>query len=364
MSKLVGINGKFLSATPTGVHRVAEELIRALDRRLVADAALRRELDVELLVPPDARRELPLESIRTRTVGPLTRRAWEQLTLPRSARGRLLVNLCNIGPVLHRSSVTMIHDAQVRTHPESYSRAFRGWYQLVQPSIARRHLRVLTVSEFSKGELVRTGLCAPDRVTVVHNGVDHMHRVDPDGAAVERAALPRHGYAVALATTQAHKNIELLVRAFADPALADVPLALFGSTPREELESAFGALPDNVTLLGRVSDAELRGLLEGAACLAFPSRTEGFGLPPLEAMAVGCPVVAAPCGALPEVCGDAAVWADADDPDAWVRAVRRLRDDAAHRRETVRRGTSRAERFTWAAAADRLVEVIRDPREG
>ena len=120
---------------------------------------------------------------------------------------------------------------------------------------------------------------------------------------------PRGFGAVQISPPQAHKNVGLLLRAFADPALRDLRLVLFGGEGRGAFEARGSAVPDNVVFAGRVSDGELRALYAHALCVAFPSTTEGFGLPPLEAMLVGCPAVVAPCGALPEVCGSAAVQA-------------------------------------------------------
>jgi glycosyltransferase involved in cell wall biosynthesis len=113
-----------------------------------------------------------------------------------------------------------------------------------------------------------------------------------------------------------------------------------------------------VLFAGRVSDGELRALYENAACLAFPSTTEGFGLPPLEAMGLGCPVVVAPCGALPEVCGDAALYAPPGAPAAWAQAIRRLDGDAGLRQRMMEAGLARAALYRWEDSARRLLEVI------
>ena len=117
-------------------------------------------------------------------------------------------------------------------------------------------------------------------------------------------------------------------------------------------------VPADVRALGRVSDAELRALYEGALCLLFPSRYEGFGLPPVEAMWCRCPVVAAPMGALPEVCGEAALWFDAARPASLGEAVAALADDAARRDALADAGHARARGFSWDAAARRLLGFI------
>lgn len=347
------INGKFLSVPVTGVHRVAGELANAM-----ADlAAERGSGETQVWLPYDGAERAQAIRLPCRVVGPLRGIFWEQVSLPFAARGRLILNLCNIAPVAATNAVTMIHDAQVYLTPKSYSRGFATWYRLVQPLIGKRHRHLLTVSEYSKKQLVEIGLASADRISVVHNGVDHIVAVGPDPAILARLALRRRGFVVALASTQPHKNIRLLLRAFADPALAGLKLVLIGSGD----PAAFGpelAVRDNIIFAGRVTDGELRALYESALCLAFPSLTEGFGLPPLEAMRVGCPAIVAPCGALPEVCGDAATYVDPSAPGKWVAA---LLDLAAHEDawlQQSRNGIVHASHYSWRRAAERLLEIL------
>jgi glycosyltransferase involved in cell wall biosynthesis len=119
------------------------------------------------------------------------------------------------------------------------------------------------------------------------------------------------------------------------------------------------SIPQNLVFTGRIDDGELRALLEGALCVAFPSTTEGFGLPPLEGMTVGCPAVLAPCGALPEVGGEAAIFAAHDDPGQWVDAIHKLAIDPDFWERYSLAGRKRSELFTWERAGEKLVEVIR-----
>jgi glycosyltransferase involved in cell wall biosynthesis len=255
----------------------------------------------------------------------------------------------------------MMHDAQTYLSPESYSAAFVSWYHFAAPRIAKRAARIVTVSEFSRQMLIRFGVVPADKITVLHNGVDHLLAVEPDAGLGQRLGLTQGGYVLAMASTQAHKNIQVLLKAFADPALADVPLVLYGAA---ENVGGDQPLPPNVVLAGRVSDAELRSLMEQAAVFAFPSTTEGFGLPPMEAMSLACPAVVAPGGAVPEVCGDAVLYADSNDPAAWVAAIRHLLDDPEARAAWSARGLERARMFPWAKSAKGLLAVIGDVAAG
>lgn len=350
----IAINGKFLAAAPTGVHRVAAELTHAL-AAIARDAPDR--LDAELWVPRNAVAAAEPFAMRSRVIRPFVHIPWEQLSTPWPDPGRLLLNLCNIGPVLRGRSMTMIHDAQVYLTPQSYSRPFRLWYKTVQPLLARTHCHLFAVSDFSRTEIARTGLCGPDGISVIHNGVDHMLRVVAEPEVVTKLGLTPRRYVVALASTQAHKNISLLGAAFGEAALAGLRLVLVGGEGPSAFAAHGIALPADTIFAGRVSDGELRALYESALCLAFPSRTEGFGLPPLEAMLVGCPAVVAPCGALPEVCGDAGLYAGPDDAAGWAVEIARLATDDGWRNARVAAGRVHSGRFTWAAAAQTLLRV-------
>jgi glycosyltransferase involved in cell wall biosynthesis len=349
----VVLNGKFLRAGATGVHRVGHELLRAI-------GGIEPAGRVEAFVPPGDAAFIADPAVPVCEVGSLPGQLWEQIDLPRAARGRLILSLCNLAPVGARNAVTMIHDAQVFITPESYSRTFRTWYRFVLRQAGKRHRRILTVSHFSKAQLVHYGIAPAERIEVIHNGVDHILRVAADRTIVAQLGLrPRH-YAVALANTQKHKNIALLLAAFARPEMTGLKLVLVGGATRQDFEALGHPVPPNIVFAGKASDEALRGLIEEALCLAFPSLTEGFGLPPVEAMLLGCPAMIAPCGALPEVCGSAALAVDPDDPAAWSAALRVLLADPVAWAARSEAGRAHAAGFTWDRAARKLLAVLAD----
>ncbi len=356
----VVINGKFLSAPATGVHRVAAELANALADLKSEDHPTTRAFSFEVWMPHNGAARAASIRLPVRIVGPLTGIPWEQLTLSARIGDRLLVNLCNIGPPLVRNAITMIHDAQVHISPASYSRGFRAWYRLIQPAIGRRHRRILTVSNYSKDEISRAGLCLEGRISVVHNGVNHMLREAANPIVTRTLGLTPRSYILALSSVQAHKNIAVLLDAFSDPKLSALKLVLFGGTTASDFAQAGHGVPPNAVFAGRIGDDALRGLMTDALCIAFPSTTEGFGLPPMEAMLLGCPAVVAPCGALPEVCGDAAIYANPKDANAWVDAFCRLRDDPAFWECRANEAIAQASKFSWREAALSLVRVLEE----
>ena len=354
------INGRFLATSLSGVQRVAAELVGACDKRLGA-SSLGERREWQLFKPPNAHRDLILSNISSHVVGRTTWQAWEQGELAWAARDSLLVSLCNTSPILHPNSVVMIHDAQVFSSPQSYGRGLRTWYQWLLPRLARSARKILTVSDYSKTQLVAHGIAREDNILVVPNGVDHFDHVQSDLALA--LAQTRAPYVLAFSNAQAHKNIGVLLRAFNNPRMREIDLVLVGASTARNFSVKAG---ENVKFVGSVSDALLKGLMEQALCLAFPSLTEGFGLPPLEAMSAGCPTIVAPCGALPETCGSAALYADATKPDAWVEAILNLHGRGVQREELVQAGRLRAMQFRWGASAQRLLHALKhldaDPR--
>ncbi len=356
----VYFNGKFLTAAPTGVHRVAEELIVAMDHLLKTEPAMASIFDFKLIYPKGARRQPKLTHIRSICAGLFTWIPWEQLDLPRLTADGLCISLCNLGPLVSRNAITMFHDAQVYSSPASYSFAFRLWYKSVQPFMGWRHKRILTVSNFSKTELVRYGIVKADKVAVVHNGCDHVLRIAADNATLTRHGLDGRSYVLSLSNTQHHKNIAVLLTAFQDARLQGMTLALFGGADKADFIALGFNVPDNVLFLGRISDGEMVALMAGATAFACPSLTEGFGLPPLEAMLLGCPAIIAPCGALPEVCADAALIAAPHAPAEWAQQIARVATDKELREELRARGRVQAGKFTWQHAARQLLRNIAD----
>src|SRR3979411_854358 len=312
----LAINGKFLSAGPTGVHRVAEQLVRQLATRRDEIADL-FEQPPRLIAPLNAHSK-SLDVFDREHGGVFRGQLWEQIDLPRLTRSDLLLNLCNLGPMASRAAITMIHYAQTFITPESYSWAFANWYRNVLPVLGHRHARILAASNFSANELARFGFARRHSTW----GVPH--------------------------------------KAVWASELGQLKLVLVGAAKREEFERVGHSVPSNVVFAGRISDGELRALLESALCVGFPSTTEGFGLPPLEGMRLGCPALLAPCGALPEVGGDSALFAGPGDPRQWVAAIRRLGDDADFWASYSHAGRQRAGSFTWRRAGQKLVDVVKE----
>ena len=283
--------------------------------------------------------------------------AWEQLVLPlRALRSEVIYSPANLAPVVSARSVVVIHDVAALRHPESYSTPYVTYQRMMLPLLARRARAVITVSEFSKGELVDVLGISPERVEVVPEGVDERFTPAVDPAPARAAYGLERPYVLSLGTVSARKNLEVLGTAAQALRERGIDLVLAGSD-RGYLRSA--DVP--VRRLGYVAESLLPALYAGARALAIPSRYEGFGLPCLEAMACGVPVVCSRAGALPETCGDAALVGDPGDPQAFAEAVIAAATDDRVRTDLARAGPRRAGLFSWTRTAeltDRVIERV------
>ena len=273
----------------------------------------------------------------------------------RAARAGALLCPANLGPLAFPRNVVVIHDAAALRHPEWYSPAYAAWQRRVLPALARRALHVVTVSEFSRGELTDLLGLPSGRVSVIPGGVDAAFTPQADSERSRAALGLARPYVLCVASQTARKNLAALVPAA--QALADDGIEVVvagGHRPQFAREAGLEGLRH----LGAVPDALLPGLYAGAEAFALPSLYEGFGLPVLEAMACGTPVIAADATALAETAGGAARLAPPAAVSDAVCAVVRSPEERARLRAA---GLARAAPFTWERTA-RAVDAVLSER--
>ncbi len=265
-------------------------------------------------------------------------------------------------------TVLTIHDLQPLAMPEHFSGAKRNFSAFVIPRSVRAAPVIVTLTQFTKGDLeARLGV-DPDRVVVVPPGFDvPVGAVAADAEPRVRAAyqLSDAPYFLFPAKTWPHKNHELLLRAFAlvHEKRPDSLLVLTGGEAHSEVRLHAIAeelhISDAVRRTGRIPASDVDVLYRAAAALAFPSLYEGFGIPVLEAMSRGCPVLAADATALPEVVGGAGLLLPPDDPERWSEAMLQVLEDDALRDRLIGAGHRRAREYEWESSAEVLAEVYR-----
>lgn len=354
-SNKVYFNGRFLRQRETGVQRYAREILRELDA-LIESGAPGLASSFCLLAPEQT--ELPrLRAIETRTVGPFSGHLWEQVTLPWAARDGLLWGFGPTGPLIHKRQAVTMHDANVRVVPQAYSWKFRAYYELTMPLLARRS-QVMTVSEFSRAEIARHFGAEFDSMRVSGEGWEHASRVESDCSILAEHGLKPGRYVLAVSSVTPHKNFAVIERAIACLAADNYRVAIAGEVnPR-----VFGSLPakslDSISMVGYVTNGALRALYENAGVFVYPSLYEGFGLPPLEAMACGCPVIASNAASIPEVCGDAALYFNPHNDHELAKLIQRVMSDEHARATMVAKGRAQLSKHSWEAAARAHFDAI------
>jgi glycosyltransferase involved in cell wall biosynthesis len=270
--------------------------------------------------------------------------------------------------------VATIHDLAFEHLPETFTRRGSLQLKLTVRRTARRAARIATVSEYSRQDLLRTYGLPPEKVVVTYNGVESHFTPDPAGpdeaAAIRARFQIGREYLLAVGSLQPRKNLVRLIRTYAK-LRAERP----GFTPQLVIvgrklwlaDSIFDEVKrqpwaDDVILTGYVTDADLPALYRGAAAFVYPSIFEGFGLPPLEAMACGTPVVTSNTSSLPEVTGDAALLVDPYSEDQIADALLQITGDEALRSRLRAAGLEQAKRFTWRDAAARTLQLYRESK--
>jgi glycosyltransferase involved in cell wall biosynthesis len=298
-------------------------------------------------------------------------RLWQRLRLPipiEAITGPLDVFYSPdfvLPPTLRATRTLLtVHDLSFLHFPDAYVPSLRRYLERVVPRSVARADRVLADSESTRRDLIAYFGASPEKVQVLYSGVDA--RFCPDAEPEEKARVEaRYGlgdqpYVLSVGTLQPRKNYVRLIKAFANLQPANLQLAIAGGRGwlYEDVLAEAEKHGDRVHVLGFVDDADLPALFRNAVLFAFPSLYEGFGIPPLEAMACGIPVVCSNASSLPEVAGDAALMVDPLDVDALARAMVRALEDADLRREMIDKGLAQAARFTWEGAARQLLDVF------
>ncbi len=274
------INGRFLTQKITGVQRYAIEVVKQLDKE--------ENINFVILCPNEKlENKLELENIKIKNIGKLKGQAWEQISLPlyiiKSGKKKLL-NLCNLAPILYPGYIT-IHDIGFKTHGEHLDWKFREWYKIVTKLNIKRYKHIFTVSNFSKNEIVENYKIKPEKITVTYNSAEHLKNVKPDQSILKKLNLEGQEFYFSLGSKSPHKNhkyIEELAKNNTDKIF--VVTGNNNKIFKEDSENNIA----NMIYTGYLTDEEIVMLYKTCEAFIFPSLYEGFGIPPLEAMTVGC----------------------------------------------------------------------------
>ena len=366
----IGIDGHHLNGKPQGSRTYLLGLIQELARLATDDRFF-----IYSFQPEETRRLFDAPGFTHRRVFPGSARLRLPLVVPAlEMRDRLSVfhsqYICP--PVSLVPEVVTIHDILFETHPDLFLDAFsRRSVRLIRRS-AQRARRVLTVSDFSRRALLERYRLPESKVVTILDAVDHA-RFHPMTGSDEQARLAQvekryaleRPFVLSVGRLEPRKNLVRLIRAFRqarenlDPGLE---LILVGKKDFrfEDIEEEIQGPPGGVRLLGPVPDEDLPALYNLARVFAFPSLVEGFGMPVLESMACGTPVVSSRRGALPEVGGEAVAWVEPEDEDAIAAAITDLLTDTSRAERLRRTGLEKAQEFSWETAARKTLAVYHE----
>jgi glycosyltransferase involved in cell wall biosynthesis len=359
------VNGRFLQQPITGIQRYGRELLQVWDELIDIGEIDSNQVTIEVLVPR-AKLDAPqLRHIKVRQVGRFQGQLWTQLELPAQSRDGLLFSPDNLQPLLAPllgPSVVTVHDLTFKLFPRAHTTPFRLLYGLLISNGIRNATALITCSEAEKKNILGHYPSARDRIAVVHLGAKSAQR--PAANEVEKPdQQPTERYMLWVGSLISRKNPQGAI----DAALLvnqqmRLPLIVVGSGHRGMQKTHIRA-PGNdgvIQLANRISSSEdVIELYRNAVCLLFPTFYEGFGLPALEAMAYGCPVVTSDIPVMREVCGDAALYCNPNEPGDIADKVKMLAQSSEMREQLRRRGFGRAAQFSWERCARETFEVLR-----
>ena len=351
---IIYINGRFLTQSITGVQRYAREMTLALDQLFHKDGF---ETPVVLIAPSHTVSDLKLKYISFTTCGYLSGHLWEQIELPLYTKNGFLINFCNCAPLLKREQIVAIHDASVAAFPQSFSFFFRMWYNFMYSVLGKKLNRIMTVSHFSAEEISRHYNIPKKNFVVTYNGSDHLKEITADASVLGKIAAMKEQYVLAVGSKNPSKNFSLILAAAEQ--LSDIHFVIAGGGNNRIFQGVEKKELPNIKYLGYVTDRELVALYRNAKIFVYPSLYEGFGIPPLEAMVQGCPVIVSDKASLPEVCGDAALYCSTTDSDLLVRQIGELWNNESRRDFLKAKGIDRASLFTWRTEAQKIVLLLR-----
>lgn len=353
MSNLVVINARFLTQSITGSQRFAIELCREFKKIYSGEI---------LFVSPDniMHKEIA-DEFGVKTMGRLGKgMSWEQIELPLMLwrlGSPILINLCSLAPVFYNNNIVTVLDLSFYLHPEWFSKSFSNLYNIIVPRAAANAKKVVTISENSKKEIISHFRIKNKDISIIYPSVSSIflnsHHINTPN---------QYGkYILAVSSIDPRKNFSGLIQAFKAGNFGQVKLVIVGSEHKVFADNSLKELitgDDRIAFTGYVNDEQLVSLYKNAVLFAYPSLYEGFGIPPLEAMACGCPTLVSNTTSLPEVCGDASVYVDPYDVNSIRDGLAKLLNDDGLRASLIQKGYQQIRRFDWHQSAQKLVDIV------
>jgi glycosyltransferase involved in cell wall biosynthesis len=345
---MIIVNARFLTQKVTGVQRFAMALAKIMNEQLHNKLLF---VAPHNIIHPELASEL-----KAVIIGRNTGTFWEQFDLRYyllTHNFPLLISFCNTGLLFYKKQLVTIHDMSYKVNPKWFSRRFCNWYNFLIPNIARHSLQVLTVSNSSKNDLIFYLKIPADKISVIYNSSSF---VSNDNFEPKYAVK----YLLTVSSIDARKNLSSLIKAFSNIP-QDTKLYIVGLKDSNFVfDLNENLLKDNIIVKGYITDDELKKLMINAAAFIYVSFYEGFGLPPIEAMSMGCPVIVSDIPAHKEVCGEAAIYVDPYDVNDIEQKIIYVLTHDTVRKDLIEAGKKNVKRFNWFDSAQKVVHIINE----
>lgn len=333
------INAKYKKQNITGVQRVAIELVKRFDQSSFNK------------IEPS-----------TPFSGKLMGFFWEQFLLPivfKSKNGKVLVSLCNTGPLAIKNQVVFLHDVAFFKNPEWFSKFFSLYYSFLIPKLSKRCAAIITCSNFSKTEIIKHIDIDEDKVFVVPNAISSSLISAKKTSDVFTKFNIKGKYILSVGSIDPRKNLKLLIECWNEYYQdSEYELLLIGAQNNIFNSSLPTEIAGNIRWLGYVTDNDLAALYQDADFFVYPSLYEGFGLPPIESMYFGCPVICSDAASLPEVVGEAALMFESNNKLDLKGKLDIFIDSHEQRELYKKRGKDHVNKYSWKNSAKQVQAVI------
>lgn len=342
------INGRFLTKEITGVQRFAIEVVKQLDKMNLKEKII-------ILTPKNIKNKLELKNIEICTIGKLTGNLWEQISLPIflcKKRAYKLLNLCNLGPILNPGYVT-IHDIAFKTNSKHLNWKFALYYRFITKLNIKRYKHIYTVSEFSKNEILQNYKIDAKKVTVVYNSAEHIKNLKEDFTILRELEIENKDFVFSLGSKSYHKN-----HAFIEKCAKNNPDILFivsGDDNSKIFKEEEKEEISNMIYTGRISDEKMKALYSKCKAFIFPSRYEGFGIPPLEAINCECKnVIVSDIPVFREIYGDNVRYIDLNNEDSESKNIlNKIKKEMIINKHNINK-------YSWENTAKAIIDNLED----
>lgn len=346
------VNGRFLTQKATGIQRYAFEICNKLHEWGV---------DFYVVAPKEINPEYKF-NFRIKQFGTFSGHLWEQLSLPKYLKDQgnpLLVSFSGCGPINYSNQIITIHDVSHELHPEWFSKNYYRFYHFAFPLIGKKAHAVITVSEFSKREIIQSLGIASEKIHVIHSNVPFHNKPSAESIINYVPDKEKGKFIIAVSNMDPRKNFIRLVDAFNNMKDKSIKLYIIGMKFK-----AFNSpdmqkhISDNVILPGFIDDETLQQMYKDALFSVYPSLYEGFGLPPLESMTYGCPTIIADIPALREISQDAALYVDPLSVNDITNKMDLLAEDDDLRRRLRLKGLEQIKKYSWDKSSKMVLELV------